>query len=148
MKELQQRILDQFRKQYSETVVNHGMHPRNFFPMENPDGNARIKGPCGDTMELFIRVRNGRIADACFLADGCITSIASGSMAVEMAIGRSVTEALRISQKDILNELGGLPKESRHCALLASNTLREAIRDYLSTEKEPWKRMYRSPTPR
>jgi nitrogen fixation NifU-like protein len=148
VKKLQQQILDQARGQYSEAVLDHGMSPRNRFPMDNPDGHAGITGPCGDTMELFIRVRKGRIVDASFLTDGCITSIASGSMSVEMAIGRSVAEAQAISQYDILNELGGLPEESRHCALLASNTLREAIRDYLDTEKRPRKRRFHPPTPR
>jgi nitrogen fixation NifU-like protein len=147
MKKIQEEILDQARKLYSETTIDHGMNPRNLFPMENPDGHARIKGPCGDTMEFFIRVRDGRIADASFLTNGCITSLAAGSMTVEMAIGRSVAEALAISENDILNALGGLPEESRHCALLASNTLRGAISDYLSSEKEPWKRIYGLPDP-
>ncbi|MCK4657384.1 MAG: iron-sulfur cluster assembly scaffold protein [candidate division Zixibacteria bacterium] len=146
-KKLQQQIIDQARKQYSETVIDHGMNPRNPFPMDDPDGHTKIKGPCGDTMEFFIRVRDGRIVDASFLTDGCMTSIASGSIAVEMIIGRSVAEALAVSQNDILNKLGGLPKESRHCALLASDTLRKTVREYLATEREPWKKLYRPPTP-
>jgi nitrogen fixation NifU-like protein len=111
--------------------------------MEKPDGHGCIKGPCGDTMEIFIQVRGKKIANASFLTDGCITSIVSGSMAVEFATGKSVVDAMAISQNDILEGLGGLPEQSRHCALLASNTLREAVRDYLSSEKEPWKRIYR-----
>ena len=146
-RKLQQQILDQARKQYSETVIDHGMNPRNFFPMNDSDGHAKVKGPCGDSMEFFIRVRDGRIVDASFLTDGCMTSMASASMAVEMVIGRSVAEALAISQNDILNRLGGLPKESRHCALLASNTLRKTVTEYLATEREPWKRLYRPPSP-
>ena len=147
-KGLRLQILHQARRQYSEAVIDHGMSPRNRFPMDDPDGHAEIKGPCGDTMELFIHVRKGRIVDASFLTDGCITSIASGSMAVELATGKSVAEAQAISQNNILNELGGLPEESRHCALLASNTLREAVRDYLSTEEEPRKRRFHTPSPR
>ncbi len=133
---LQKQILDQARKLYSETVIDHWMHPRNFFPMDNPDGYARVTGPCGDTMELFIRIRDGQVADASFLTDGCITSIATGSIAVEMATGRSVADAQAISPNDILDRLGGLPTESEHCALLASNTLREAVMNYLRPIKK------------
>ena len=146
-RKLQQQVLDQARKEYSETVIDHWMNPRNPFPMDDPDGHARVKGPCGDTMEFFIRVRDGMIEDASFFTDGCATSIASGSMTVEMVRGRSVDEALAISQDDILNELGGLPKESVHCALLASDTLRKAVKEYLTMEREPWKRLYRSTPP-
>jgi nitrogen fixation NifU-like protein len=133
---LQQPVLNPDREKYSKTVIGHAMNPRNLSPMNNPDGHAVIKGPCGDTMELFIRIRDGKIADASFLTSGCITSIASGSMAVEIAIGKSVAEAWAISQDDILNRLGGLPKENEHCALLAANTLREAVMDYLCVEKK------------
>jgi len=147
VKGLQRQILDQARGQYSKVVLDHGMNPRNRFPMDNPDGHAGIKGPCGDTMELFIRVRKGRIVNASFLTDGCITSVASASMSVQMAIGKSVAEVLAISQYDILNELGGLPEESRHCALLASNTLHEAVRDYLGTGNEPRKIRFHRPAP-
>lgn len=125
---LQEHFIHQARKRYSEVVVEHWLHPRNQFAMPEPDGHARIKGPCGDTMDIFVKISGSTIADASFLTDGCITSIASASMAVEMAIGRSVAEAMEVSQDDILGELGGLPKESRHCALLASNTLREAVK--------------------
>ena len=77
------------------------------------------------------------------MTDGCGTSIASGSMVTEIAKGKSVGEVLKTNQQDVLNALGGLPGESEHCALLAANTLKEAIRDYLAMKKEPWKRAYR-----
>jgi nitrogen fixation NifU-like protein len=140
VEKLQEHFLNQARELYSESVVDHWLHPRNPFAIDNPNGHAKIKGPCGDTMEVFIQVRGNKIINASFLTDGCITSIASGSMAVEMAIGKNLVDAMAISQDDILQELGGLPEESRHCALLASNTLCEAVRDYLSTDKEPWKK--------
>jgi nitrogen fixation NifU-like protein len=133
VKELQEEIIRQAREQYSGTVVEHWLRPRNPFPMESPDGHAGIKGPCGDTMEIFIRVREGRIAEASFLTDGCITSIAAGSMAVQMAVGKSLSEAAAVSDADILDGLGGLPDESLHCALLAANTLHAAVEDYSGT---------------
>lgn len=95
-------------------------------------------------MEIFLRVQNGRIVKASFLTDGCTTSIASASMAVELATGKDVQDARRISKEDILKALDGLPKESEHCALLASNTLRAAVADYLKTAREPWKKLYRT----
>ncbi|GAJ20640.1 unnamed protein product, partial [marine sediment metagenome] len=83
------------------------------------------------------------VQEASFFTDGCGTSIASGSMVTELARGKKLSQAQRISQKDVLNALGGLPEESEHCALLAADTLKAAIRDYLAMRKEPWKKAYR-----
>jgi ATP-binding protein involved in chromosome partitioning len=106
--------------------------PRNYGPMAQWNGHGRITGPCGDTMEFWLNVAEGRIAGAGFTTTGCGPSRAAGSVATELAIGRPAAEAARIEQADILAALGGLPKESEHCALLASNTLKAAIRDFLS----------------
>jgi nitrogen fixation NifU-like protein len=141
--ELQELILEDARKIYSETTIDHFMNPRNLGNMEDADGFARVTGSCGDTMEIWLKVRNGTIASATFMTDGCGTSIASGSIVTELAKGRSVGEARRISQQDVLGALGGLPEESEHCALLAADTLREAIKDHLTMEREPWKKAYR-----
>jgi nitrogen fixation NifU-like protein len=142
---LQEEVIQQVREKYSETVVDHWLHPRNPGVMENADGCASVSGSCGDTMQIFIRVRDGKISRASFVTDGCLTSIVSGSMAVEMAIGKEIAAAQAISKDDILNNLGGLPEESEHCALLASQTLRAAIADYFAFERQPWKRLYRTP---
>jgi len=141
--QFEELIQAEMRKIYSETTIDHAMNPRNVRDMEDADGFAKVTGPCGDTMEIWLKLRNGIIAEASFLTDGCGTSIASGSTVTEMVKGRSITEARKINQQDILTALGGLPEESQHCALLAANTLRTAIRDYLAMEKEPWKRAYR-----
>ncbi len=103
--------------------------PRNYGPLDQWDGHARITGPCGDTMEFWLKVSDRRIAQATFITDGCGPSRAAGSMATELATGKLVKEALQIQQKDVLQALGGLPQESEHCALLAANTLKAAIRD-------------------
>ena len=141
--ELQELILEDARKVYSETTIDHFMNPRNLGDMDDADGFGRVTGSCGDTMEIWLKVKNGAIANATFMTDGCGTSIASGSMVTEMAKGRSVGEARRISQQDVLGALGGLPEESEHCALLAADTLKEAIKDYMLMEREPWKKAYR-----
>lgn len=133
----------EMRKVYSETTIDHAMNPRNMGDMENADGFARLTGPCGDTLEIRIRVNNDIITDAAFLTDGCGTSIAAGSMVTELAKGKNVIEAQRISQQDLLGALEGLPKESEHCALLAVHTLKKTIRDYLTVKKDSWKKAYR-----
>ena len=104
-------------------------NPRNFGPLDEWDGHARITGPCGDTMEVWLKIENARIARAGFVTDGCGPSRAAGSMATELVTGKLVKDVLRIKQKDILHGLGGLPKDAEHCALLAANTLGAAIGD-------------------
>lgn len=141
--QFEELIQAEMRKVYSETTIDHAMNPRNVGDMRDADGFAKVTGPCGDTMEIWLRIKNGTIAEASFLTDGCGTSIASGSMVTEMVKGRSITEARKINQQDVLTALGWLPEESQHCALLVANTLKAAIRDYLAMEKEPWKRAYR-----
>ena len=141
-KELEQSVMEDMKRVYSEKTIDHFLKPRNLGEIPAPDGFARVTGPCGDTMEIYIKVRDDRVINASFWTDGCGPSIASGSMITEMAKRMNISEAQRISQHDVLTALGGLPEESEHCALLAANTLKEAIKDYLAFKKEPWKRAY------
>jgi nitrogen fixation NifU-like protein len=141
--DVQQLVTADARSIYSETVIDHAMNPRNAGIMQDADGFARVTGSCGDTMEIWLKVKNDAILGVSFMTDGCGPSIASGSIVTEMARGKTVDEAQRISQQDVLDALGGLPQESEHCALLAANTLRAAIRDYIAMKREPWKRAYR-----
>ncbi len=131
------------RKIYSDTVIDHAMNPRNLGEIQNTDGFARVTGPCGDTMEIWLKVKNDTVGQATFFTDGCGPSTASGSMITEMAKGKSIGETLKISRQDVLTALGGLPEESEHCALLAANTLKAAVRDYMAMKREPWKKAYR-----
>jgi nitrogen fixation NifU-like protein len=133
--ELQTSIMEDARKIFSEKVIERWLSPRSFGKIKKPDGFAKIKGPCGDTMQISFKVRDGRLSKIKFVIDGCASSIASGSMATELAQGKKPEEAAEISQQMILDALDGLPEESVHCALLASNTLREAIRKYLDSSK-------------
>ena len=135
--ELQELIIADARKVYSDTVIDHAMNPRNVGNMQGADGFARMTGPCGDTMEIWLKVKNGTIANATFMTDGCGTSIASGSIATELAKGKSLQEGLKITPRDVLAALGGLPEESEHCALLAANTLRAVITYCLVMKREP-----------
>jgi nitrogen fixation NifU-like protein len=143
-RELEQSVMEEMRKVYSEKTIDHFLNPRNLGEIPAPDGFSRITGPCGDTMEISLKVIDGKVMNTSFWTDGCGTSIASGSMVTELAKGKGVSEALKITQQDVLDALGGLPEESVHCALLAANTLREALKDYLASNNEPWKRAYRS----
>jgi nitrogen fixation NifU-like protein len=135
-------VKQEMRKRYSEAVVEHSMDPRNLGELEDADGFARVTGPCGDTMSMWLKVDGATIINASFMTDGCGPTIASGSMVTEMVKGKSVSEAEKTTQRDLLNALGGLPQESEHCALLAANTLQAAIRDYIAMKREPWKRAY------
>jgi nitrogen fixation NifU-like protein len=140
--QFEELIKQEMRKIYSEAAVEHSMNPRNLGELEDADGFGRVTGPCGDTMHMWLKVKDSTIRTASFLTDGCGTTIASGSMVTELAKGKNIAKALKISGEDVLNALGGLPEESEHCALLAANTLKAAIKDYLAMQKEPWKKAY------
>lgn len=128
-------IKEKMRTVYSDVVVELGMNPKNLGEVDDANGFARITGPCGDTMSIWLKIEGDSIVGAGFTTDGCTTSIASASMATIMAQNSNIEEALKMSQQDVLDALGGLPDESRHCALLAANTLKAAIRDYLEQKE-------------
>ena len=143
--QLQKEILDRIRMQYSESVIERWQNTKNFFRMEHPDGYSKTRGSCGDTMEMFIKVKEDILQECSFQTDGCGTTIACGSMATELAQKKSFNEALaKVSAREILNQLGGLPESDVHCAQLAAETLRRAMADYLYQKKEPWKKSYRT----
>jgi Mrp family chromosome partitioning ATPase/predicted Fe-Mo cluster-binding NifX family protein len=119
----------------SEVAVNHATRPRNYGPPANFNGHARITGPCGDTMEFWLMVRDDCLDRVAFVTDGCGSSLACGSMATTLAEGKRLEEALTIEQQDILQALGGLPPEIEHCALLAANTLKAACENYLTHQE-------------
>jgi len=123
-------LLKKMGNLYSGRVIDYGINPRNCGILDRPDGYAKVTGPCGDTVEIFLRVRDGRIRDIRYTTDGCMTSHAASSAATEMARGKDLRECLKISQGSILDHLGGLPDDSRHCALLAAITLHKALRSF------------------
>ncbi len=118
--------------EFSAVVTDHTQEPRNLGPLSSYSGHARVTGPCGDTMEFWLQVRGGRVRRANFTTDGCGSSLACGSMATELVIGKRIDEASDVKQKDILDALGGLPEETEHCALLTADTLQAACEDFIS----------------
>lgn len=118
---------------YSEKVMEHFKNPRNVGELENPDGVGRVGNPiCGDVMELYIKIKDGIIVDAKFKTFGCGAAIATSSMVTEMVKGKSIEEALRISNKAVAEALDGLPPVKMHCSSLAEEALKSAIDDYVS----------------
>jgi nitrogen fixation NifU-like protein len=125
-------------KGFSEKVIDYGLNPRNCGVMENPDAHARVTGPCGDTVEIFLRIQNGKIDDIRYTTDGCMKSHAAVSAATVLARGKTLRECIRVNQSAIMEHLGGLPEEDQHCALLAATTFHRALRNY-ATGKKPLK---------
>lgn len=116
---------------YSEKVMEHFRNPRNVGDIEDADGIGRVGNPiCGDVMALYIKVKDGMIADAKFKTFGCGAAIATSSMVTELVKGKSIKEALEISNKAVAEALGGLPPIKMHCSVLAEQALKAAIEDY------------------
>jgi nitrogen fixation NifU-like protein len=116
---------------YSDKVMDHFKNPRNVGDMENPSGLGKAENPvCGDMMELYIKVEEGKIVDTKFKTYGCGAAIAASSMVTEMLKGKTIDEALDISNKAVADALGGLPRAKMHCSVLAEDAIRAAIEDY------------------
>ena len=129
-KRLETQVLEDAKEVFSETVIEYAYNPRNMGEISDADGVGKITGTCGDTVQITIRVEDGRIKESRFMTDGCGTSIACGSMLTEMITDKTIEEALAITSDDLLRSLGGLPEENVHCSVLAVDTLREAIQNY------------------
>ena len=118
---------------YSEKVMEHFMNPHNVGEIEDPDGVGEIGNPvCGDMMTFYIKVKDNRLADVKFKTFGCGAAIAVSSIASEMAIGKTLEEAKKITPQIVAAELGGLPKNKLHCSNLGAQALNKAIEDYES----------------
>ena len=128
--QIQDWIAKQERALYSEKVIEEYHNPKNLGRMAEPDAVGIVHGWCGDTMEIHLRVNDGRIAEATFTTDGCGPTVASGSKITTMIRGMSPDQAMELTRDDLLTALGGLPEGTVHCAELAVNTLREAIAGY------------------
>ncbi len=129
--ELQNQIYEETRAAYGEVAFQRWLKPLYVGKIDSPDGYARVTGSCGDTMEIFLKFEEGRVHQASFLTTGCGASAVCGSFAAELALGKTPEELLEITGETILDILGGLPEEDRHCAVLAANTLQESCNDYM-----------------
>ena len=127
---------------FSDTAIEHMENPQNVGSIHNADGFGSVDGTCGDNMEMWLKISGDTIEDIKFWTDGCETTIAAGSMTTLMARGKSIGEAMKISEQDILLALGGFPEDGLHCISLAVKTLKAAIADYLKYKNDPWKRAY------
>ena len=116
---------------YTETVMDHFMHPRNVGEIADADGVGEVgNAKCGDIMKMYLDIENDVIKDVKFETFGCGSAIASSSMATEMIKGKTVEEALAISNKDVVDALGGLPAHKLHCSVLAEEAIKSAVKDY------------------
>ncbi len=141
VRELQNQVIRDMEKVYSPVVMGLWKNPQNAGSLDYPDGYGQVTGSCGDTMQIWIRVRDDAVTEATFWTDGCGSSIVCGSMVTIMAKGKTLEQAARIDQQVVLDELGGMPEEDRHCALLAADALRAAVgcvRPGL-VAKKPWR---------
>jgi nitrogen fixation NifU-like protein len=130
IEEIQSKIEYDEETGFSKKVINEYRNPSNFGAIQNPDAVGMIKGPCGDTMKITMKIENNRVVDIRFLTDGCGTSIACGSMLTKMIHGKTFDEASAITSEDLNDALDGLPEDHVHCTVLAVNTLRKAIKNY------------------
>ena len=116
---------------YSEVVMDHFTHPRNVGVIENADGVGEVgNAKCGDIMKIFIKVENDVIVDVKFKTYGCGAAIATSSKATEMVMGKTIDEALALTNQMVMDALGGLPAAKVHCSVLAEEALQSAIADY------------------
>lgn len=116
---------------YSEKVMDHFRNPRNVGEIENADGVGEVgNAKCGDIMKMFLKIDDGIITDVKFQTFGCGSAIATSSMATEMIKGKSVDEALQLSNKAVVEALDGLPTHKIHCSVLAEEAVKAAVKDY------------------
>lgn len=123
---------------YSKKVIEHFKNPHNYGKIKNPDGIGKVGNlRCGDIMYLYIKVEKEKIKDIKFETFGCAAAISTSSVVTDLAKGKTISQALKIKNQDVIDKLGGLPMIKIHCSLLAINALKEAIYDYLSKNKKP-----------
>lgn len=117
--------------EYSEKVLDHFTHPRNVGKIDDADGVGEVgNAKCGDIMKMYIKVKDGIITDVKFNTFGCASAIATSSIATEMIMGKPLTEAVELTNKAVVEALGGLPTHKVHCSVLAEEAIKAAIDDY------------------
>jgi nitrogen fixation NifU-like protein len=121
---------------YSDKVMEHFMNPRNLGEIPNADGVGTVGNPvCGDLMSVYIKVKDNKLEDVKFKTFGCGAAIATSSMITELAKGKTLEEAIKITRQDVADNLGGLPPVKMHCSNLAADALHAAIKDYLEKQE-------------
>ena len=130
VKDLQKRIEKEEEQTYSKTVIEEYRNPINFGTMNKPDAYAEIIGPCKDTMKIYLKIKNNIITKGVFWTDGCGATIAAGNKLIKISLGKNIDTVSKISNKDLIESLDGLPDEHLHCAKLAADTIHKAIKNY------------------
>ena len=116
---------------YTDTVMDHFQHPRNVGSIENADGIGEVgNAKCGDIMKMYLKIKDNVITDVKFETFGCGSAISSSSMATEMIKGKTIDEALAVTNKQVVDALGGLPAHKLHCSVLAEESIKSAIKNY------------------
>jgi len=131
VQELQEQIFDETREEYGEVAYQRWRKPLYIGMLKDPDAHASNKGTCGDTIQIFMKFKNGIVNEASFVTDGCGSSMVCGSFAAEMSMGKDPEQLFEITGETILEKLGGFPEKDRHCAFLAAETLHKAVNDYM-----------------
>ncbi|HHU48160.1 MAG: Fe-S cluster assembly scaffold protein NifU [Caldicoprobacterales bacterium] len=122
---------------YSEKVMDHFINPRNVGEIENPDGVGEVgNARCGDIMKVFLKIENDVIVDVKFKTFGCGAAIATSSMSTELIKGKTIDEALAVTNKTVAESLDGLPPVKMHCSVLAEEAIKAAIEDYRKKQRE------------
>jgi nitrogen fixation protein NifU and related proteins len=122
---------------YNQTVMEHFLNPRNLGDLKDADGVGEVgAAACGDIMKISLKIEAGRITDARFKTFGCGSAIASSSMATELIKGRTIEEAMKFNNQEVVQALGGLPPVKIHCSVLAEEALKAALDDYLKKHPE------------
>ena len=133
---LQNQIFEETRAAYGDIAFQRWLKPLYMGSINNPDGYGRVTGSCGDTMQIFLKFENNIVQEASFQTDGCGSSAVCGSFAVELSLGKSPDDIMEITGESILQKIGGLPEEDKHCAFLSADTLQEALNDYMVKGKQ------------
>ena len=116
---------------YTDTVMDHFLHPRNVGEIADADGVGEVgNAKCGDIMKMYLKIKDGKIEDVKFETFGCGSAIASSSMATEMIKGKTIDEALAVTNRQVVEALGGLPAHKLHCSVLAEESIKSAIKNY------------------
>lgn len=124
---------------YTETVMNHFTHPRNVGEIPDADGVGEVgNAKCGDIMKMYLKIKDDRIEDVKFETFGCGSAIASSSMATELIKGKTIEEALAVTNKQVVDALGGLPAYKLHCSVLAEESIKAAVKDYYDRNNIPY----------
>ena len=123
------------KRTFSKKVLDECKNPQNIGRMKDPDSVGIITGPCGDTMEFFLRIMDNKIIDIQFMTDGCAPTLACGSMTSKMVLGKTLSEVSKVTNNDLIKALDGLPEDNKHCAKLAVDTLQKALNNYIKDQE-------------